>query len=99
MCGAVSGAILALNLFFGRSQPGLSLDKNYKMVQKFVDSFKKRFKTINCQELLGCDLGTDEGQKIFSENKLFERCQHFTEEATRMIMSEIEKELLMLKEK
>jgi C_GCAxxG_C_C family probable redox protein len=89
-CGAVIGAVMALNLFYGRSNPNESLETNFAVVQKLLDIFISKFGSTNCQQLIGCDLGTEEGQNTFKENKLVERCKDYTEEATKMAMSIIE---------
>jgi len=90
ICGAVSGAIMALNLLYGRNLPNEPYDKSYIPVQKMISTFENKFGSTNCKVLIGLDLGTEEGLKKFlSENKI-EQCQNFTEEATRIAMSIIE---------
>ncbi len=91
MCGAVSGAIMALNIFYGRNMPNEPTDENYIAVRKFLGDFEKRFGSSNCKELTGCDLGTKEGHDSFiSSQKLIEQCKEYVEEATRMAVSIIE---------
>jgi len=90
ICGAVSGAIMAINLFYGRNLPNEPYDKSYIPVRKMLTTFENKFGSTNCKELIGLDLGTEEGLKKFlSENKV-EQCKNFTEEATRIAMSIIE---------
>ena len=91
MCGAVSGAIMALNIFYGRNIANEPTDENYSAVRKFLGDFEKRFGSSNCKELTGCDLGTEEGHNTFiSSQKLIEQCKEYVEEATRMAMVIIE---------
>lgn len=92
-CGAVSGGIMAISLFFGRSSPDDTLEMAYNIIQDFLEAFEKRFGTTNCKELTDCDLGTEEGRKFFSDNKLVVNCHEYTEEATRMALSLIEEYL------
>jgi C_GCAxxG_C_C family probable redox protein len=92
ICGAVSGAIMAINLFYGRSLPDEPVEPVYTMVRELVDMFESKFGSTNCKQLTGCDLGTDEGRKTFMKNKLIEQCRNYTEEATRMAMTIIEGE-------
>lgn len=90
ICGAVSGGIMAISLFYGRSSPNEPIDKSYIPVQKFIEMFESKFGTTNCKQLIGIDLGTEEDRKrFFSENKI-EQCRKYTEEATRMVMLIIE---------
>jgi len=89
-CGAVSGAIMGIGLMLGRSFPEEQVEPTYDVVQRLLNRFENKFSTTNCQELIGCDLNTDEGQEKFEANNLFEKCTEYTEEATRMAMSLIE---------
>jgi C_GCAxxG_C_C family probable redox protein len=92
-CGAVSGGVMAISLFFGRRSPSDSVEQIYAIVQKFLDAFEDKFGSTNCKELTGCDLGTDEGQKFFEENKIVIKCHDYTVEATRIALSLIEQNL------
>ena len=94
MCGAVTGGILALNLALGRAMPSDSVEENYSAIQKLIESFESCFNSTNCTELLRCDLGTEEGQRKFKEEELFNRCREFTLNAARItaeILKDIEK--------
>ncbi len=84
-CGAVSGAIMAISLKFGRKRPGDHIDENYEKVRLLLSEFTDKFGSINCEELLGCHLGTEEGQTRFHENNLKEKCDVFVREATGMV--------------
>ncbi len=91
MCGAVSGAIMALNIFYGRNIPNGPTEANYIAVRKLLGSFEDKFGSSNCKELTGCDLGTEEGHNTFmASRKLIAQCKEYTEEATRIAMSIIE---------
>ena len=90
MCGAVAGAIMSINLFFGRENPSDSIEKNYNAVQAFIKQFEKKFGSSNCTILIDCDLNTEDGQEKYEKNKLIERCQLYTRIAARMALSIIE---------
>lgn len=90
MCGAVIGAIMALNLFYGRNISSESHETSYIAVRKLLDMFESKFGSTNCKQLIGCDLGTKEGQNTFKSNNLIEQCRNYTEEATRMAILIIE---------
>ncbi|MCK4942821.1 MAG: C_GCAxxG_C_C family protein [Candidatus Aminicenantes bacterium] len=87
MCGAVSGAIMAVNMIMGRQSPDQSQEENYLAVQKLLAGFKKEFGSINCWELTGCDLATEAGQNTFRDKNIHERCTRFVQEATRLVMT------------
>lgn len=87
MCGAVSGAIMGINLVAGRSSPSESIEPSYTLTQKLISQFERQYGSVNCRQLIGCDLATEAGQQYFMENHLMERCFQYAEDATRMAIS------------
>jgi C_GCAxxG_C_C family probable redox protein len=87
LCGALSGAIIGLNLLTGRSEPNMPVDENYALVGELLDQYEEKFGSINCRELTGVDLGTGEGQAQFRENNQKGNCLNYAEEVTRMVLS------------
>jgi C_GCAxxG_C_C family probable redox protein len=87
MCGAVSGAIMGINLLTGRNSPAESLEVNYALIQKLISQFEKQNGSINCRQLLGCDLSSEAGQRYFVENRLVDSCYKYAGEATRIALS------------
>jgi len=87
MCGAVSGAIMGINLIAGRSSPSESIEFSYTLTQKMISLFEKQYGSVNCRQLIGCDLATEAGQRTFLENNLMERCHQYAVDATRMALS------------
>jgi C_GCAxxG_C_C family probable redox protein len=90
MCGAVSGAIMGIDLVAGRNSPAESLEVNYALIQKLISRFESQYGSINCRQLIGCDLATEVGQRFFMENHLMENCLQYAEGATSMAVSLIE---------
>lgn len=89
-CGAVSGAILGIGLFVGRTKPGGEYEPAYSLVQEFLAQFSEQVDSINCYELTGCDFSTPEGQEQFAEQKVIEKCLEFA-----VLASEIAVNLLL----
>jgi C_GCAxxG_C_C family probable redox protein len=87
MCGAVSGAIMGINLGAGRSSPSESMEFSYTLTQKMINHFESQYGSVNCRQLIGCDLATEQGQRYFLENHLMERCLQYAEDATRIAIS------------
>jgi C_GCAxxG_C_C family probable redox protein len=87
MCGAVSGAMMGINLVAGRSSPSESIEFSYTLTQKLISRFERQYGSVNCRQLIGCDLATETGQQYFIENNLMERCLQYAEGATRMALS------------
>jgi amino-acid N-acetyltransferase len=84
MCGAVSGAVMAISLVDGRKSAADSREPTYAAVQGLVDGFAKEFGSVNCPELLGLRLGADEGRAAFRARGLNRRCRSFVRRATEM---------------
>lgn len=76
-CGAVSGAIMGIGLFAGRTEPGGEYEPAYVLVQDFLDRFTKKCGSINCYELVGCDFSTPEGREQFKEKGLIQDCVQY----------------------
>jgi len=65
MCGAVSGAVIALGYFFGRTDPTTPTDPNsqkcMELAYEVQDSFRKNHKTLCCHiHVKGMDLASGE---------------------------------------
>ena len=73
LCGAVSGALMTIGVKY--SNPDLPESK--ALVQtlsaKFLTAFKEANSALNCKDLLGYDIGTEEGKKSISELNLREK--------------------------
>ena len=90
MCGAVSGAIMGINLVAGRNSPAEPLEPSFTLTQELISRFEKQFGSANCRQLIACDLASAAGQRYFTENHLMERCMEYAREATRMALSLID---------
>jgi C_GCAxxG_C_C family probable redox protein len=83
-CGAVTGAFLVIGMKYGRVKPDdtAAKDKTYALVQEFVKRFKAKHGTARCNDLLGCDIGTPEGQKTIEAKKLHQTlCENLIRDA------------------
>ena len=90
-CGAVTGTLMVIGLKHGKARPDndAAKQKTYALAREFVERFKAKHGTIVCRELLGCDIGTEEGKRVFDENQYEEkRCAKFVADAA-MILEEI----------
>ena len=90
MCGAVIGAIMALNIFFGRKNAEESKEFLYSLIQELTSKFENKFASTNCKELTECDLGTEEGLAKFEIENRQQKCDEFVEETTKTVMVMIE---------
>ena len=80
VCGACTGAIMALGLKYSENK-----SKSDEMCVKFLDSFKKENGSYICRDLLDCDIRTEEGIKYAIDNNLFkEICPKMVESAAKI---------------
>ena len=86
VCGACTGALMALGLLYGESHLGNS--KERELSNRINDTFMKRFKEANgsylCNDLLGVDVSTPEGVQQARDKGLF------TEFCPKMVASAVE---------
>jgi C_GCAxxG_C_C family probable redox protein len=60
--------------------------KTYKLVKEFTEKFRARNGSIICRELLGCDIGTTDGQRIAKNKELFSTvCPGFVQDAVEIL--------------
>lgn len=73
VCGACTGALMVLGMICSQGDPDdpENVDLACEKSAEFLAEFEKRKGSILCRELLGCDLGTEEGQAYAAEHELF----------------------------
>ena len=74
LCGAVTGAVIALGLCKGRGAEEEDRRVCTKIARRFVDDFLNEFSTVLCRDILGVDLTTPEGSKKHKEYLRDEKC-------------------------
>lgn len=89
-CGALTGGILGISAIHGRTGAAESVEKVYEATQALVTRFEAEFGSKNCHELLGCDLGTPEGQETFRNEGLNSRCHGYSIKAAELAVKIIE---------
>ena len=93
ICGAVTGAYMVLGLRFADQESSTSAGRKkvYEAVAEFTRRFKERHTTLDCRELLGCNIMTPEGKEIADEKNLFKTvCPNFVEDAAVIVQELIE---------
>lgn len=81
ICGAITGAIMALGIRFGRENPQDkdSRDRLYLLVEAFLKEVEKTLGYLDCFNLIGVRLNTKEGLKRYREENLRLKCQQIVE--------------------
>lgn len=97
-CGAVTGALMAIGLKYGKGENGTEDDKTiaYRQSQFLVNEFKKRNTTICCRQLLdGYDMNSPQEMAKIMELDLYNNyCLKYIQDAveiTETILSDEEK--------
>jgi C_GCAxxG_C_C family probable redox protein len=93
VCGAVTGALLALGLHHGYSVPTNSKAKEetYQLALDLQAKFIAEHGTISCRELLGIDLQTPEGRDAFQSKQLHKNvCTNCVASATQIVQELLE---------
>jgi C_GCAxxG_C_C family probable redox protein len=91
-CGAVSGALMVIGLKYGNTKAEDKEAKNltYIKVNEFCRLFIERHGSLNCGELLGCDIGTEEGMKYFREQGLAKSmCNKYVTDTCEILINHI----------
>ena len=86
VCGAVTGALMALGLLYGQKAAGDTEGRQLsnKVNDLMMDRFKEKCGSYICNDLLGCDITSAEGHKYCLDNNLF------TEFCPKMVTAAVE---------
>jgi C_GCAxxG_C_C family probable redox protein len=85
MCGALTGALLALGLKYGKGENGTDEDKKraYAVAQDFMKDFEAKFGSVVCLHLLDNNrMDTEEGAATIEKEDMFNtRCTKYVKYA------------------
>jgi len=88
-CGCVTGAVMAIGLAQPDVSPemnGPEKEKTCQRARQFLREFEQRNGSTLCSELLGCNIGTDEGLAQARRDKLFKlRCPKLVRDAVEIV--------------
>ncbi len=74
ICGAVSGALMALGLFRGSDRPDQAAkERTYALARQLIARFTESHGSVLCSDLLGADMSTPEGLARVREEKLTQK--------------------------
>jgi len=88
LCGALTGAIIAIGLKHGTNKTILiEKEKAYEIALKFYNQFAKECGSPFCRELIGYDLtNPEELEKMRKSNVRAEKCSNFVKKAVRILI-------------
>jgi C_GCAxxG_C_C family probable redox protein len=85
VCGAVSGALMALGLARGNTTPEKK-DETYRIAEEFIERFQELHESILCRELIGLDISTPDGLQNGKESGVFKSiCPGLVEDAAELV--------------
>jgi C_GCAxxG_C_C family probable redox protein len=89
VCGAVSGALMIIGMKYnGIGTDYASREPGFAIGADFIEEFEARHQSIDCRQLIGCDLSAPEGLKRFKDSGIFENvCPHWVKEAADILDS------------
>jgi len=89
VCGAVTGAFMAIGCRFGKIREGdtAAKEKTYTLVKRFAEEFRRVHGSILCSDIVGCDLNTPEGRKYYKDNNLTEKCARCVGDSAGLLRS------------
>ncbi len=88
ICGAVSGALIAIGLRYGRTrvEDEAAREKTYEVALELLGRFRQEHGSDMCRELLGVDIGTAEGREAAIKGGLFRsRCPELVRSAAHLV--------------
>ena len=93
ICGAITGAVMAIGLKYGRSdaKDPEAKEKAYAIVDDFMKTFKSKFQNVRCIDITGCNMLTPGGLQKAKDNKVHKNvCTDLvvfaTEEAAKLLI-------------
>ena len=90
ICGAVSGALLALGLARGAVNPA-GKEGIYGLSQEFMRLFEEKHSTILCRDLIDCDLSTPTGYQVAKDKQVFTSiCPLLVQDAVEIVQKLLE---------
>ncbi len=87
-CGAVTGAIAIIGLHAGSDRAGdrAAKENTYRIVREFMARFEEEFGSVNCRELLGCDISNPADYNQARKQGMFENiCPRYVDGALEIL--------------
>jgi len=87
-CGAVTGAFMVIGFKHGRTRVDdvQANKKTFSLINEFAREFKARNGSIDCRELIDCDISTSKGMSRAREENLFTTiCPKYVQDAAEIV--------------
>jgi C_GCAxxG_C_C family probable redox protein len=77
LCGVIGGGVMVIGLLWGRDDDSGERRESYEKASELLDSFRKEFGSVECRELLGVDLRSEQGMKTYRKKLHYENCHKY----------------------
>lgn len=65
LCGSISSVVMVIGMKYGRTSPQENPKPVWDRVDRYVAEFRERFGAVNCSQLTGLNLKTEQGLKEY----------------------------------
>ncbi len=89
LCGSISSVVMLIGAKYGRTSADQNPQPIWQMADEYIAAFREKFGAVNCRQLTGLNLKTEEGLKEY-----FARVHDY--ECTERLKFAVEKALEML---
>ena len=90
VCGAVTGALLALGLARGADKPA-GKEEIYRLSQEFMRLFEQKHPSLLCRDLIATDISTPAGYQAATEKRVFTTiCPLLVKDAVEIVQNLLE---------
>jgi C_GCAxxG_C_C family probable redox protein len=90
VCGAITGALMALGLARSSGEPA-GKEEIYRRTQEFIRLFEEKHGTLLCRDLIACDLSTPAGLQAATEKQVFTNiCTGLVQDAVEILQEQLE---------
>jgi len=77
MCGALTGAVMATGIAWGRERPEESREKAVNLIRELLRGFHQEFGSANCYELVGIHYEEEGWSEKWQAMNMRDRCVEF----------------------
>jgi len=87
-CGAVTGALMVIGMKYGRTEIDdlRGKEKTYAVANEFITEFLRRNHSVNCTDLIGCNLSDPKELAAAREKDLFHtKCSFLVRDAGEIL--------------
>jgi C_GCAxxG_C_C family probable redox protein len=86
VCGAISGAALAIGLLYGQDQPGAA----HHLTREFMRQYAEQNGAVRCIDITGVDMGSAIGLLLYLVKGGKKKCNRVVGGAIQVLLDQLE---------